>query len=204
MSKDEIERHAEDLLVRVQAKRKRPIKGYSIAEAIADFLDIGVVWDSIPPDNEGQIAAMILPLQKEIVINKDIPELQGGFGQSTIAHEIGHWILHIDKNAVGQFIERLNLGMETNLEPFLCRSVNTHTGIEWQAQYFASCLLMPLFKLEEVRRGRDLTKWSHLYAIKDELGVTISNLTNRLQGLGWINIVKGSKQIYPGKVAQKG
>jgi glyoxylate utilization-related uncharacterized protein len=60
---------------------------------------------------------------------------------------------------------------------------------------------MPQFKLEDVKRGRDLTKWRHLYAMKDELGVTISNLTNRLQDLGWIYIPTGSKQIYPGKAA---
>jgi hypothetical protein len=29
-----------------------------------------------------------------------------------------------------------------------------------------------------------LTNWRHLYAMKDELGVTISNLKNRLQDLG--------------------
>ena len=67
------------------------------------------------------------------------------------------------------------------------------------SQYFASCLLMPLHKLEEARRGRDFTKWRHLYAVADELGVTISNLTNRLQGLSWIYIPKDSKQIYSGQ-----
>lgn len=198
MSKEEIERQAGQLRTLVQENRKRPMIGRSVAETIADFLDIGVVWESVPADDEGQIAAMILPLQREIIINKNIPELQGGFGQSTIAHEIGHWILHINQNAVGKFIERVNSEIEMTVEPFLCRSVSTQKGIEWQAQYFASCLLMPLSKLEEERRGRDLTNWSHLYAMKDEFGVTISNLTHRLQDLGWIYIPKGSKQIYPG------
>lgn len=35
----------------------------------------------------------------------------------------------------------------------------------------------------------------------DELGVTISNLTNRLKDLEWISISQDSKQIYPGKKA---
>lgn len=99
------------------------------------------------------------------------------------------------------FVGLQNRDIETTVEPFLCRSVNTQQGIEWQAQYFAGCLLMPLSKLEEVQRGRDLTNWRHLYAVKDELGVTISNLKNRLQDLGWIYIPKNSKQIYPGKTA---
>ncbi len=42
------------------------------------------------------------------------------------------------------------------------------TGQEWQAQYFASCLLMPRHVLEDKRRGRDLTNWKHLYAMVDE------------------------------------
>ncbi|NES93431.1 ImmA/IrrE family metallo-endopeptidase, partial [Okeania sp. SIO2B9] len=44
----------------------------------------------------------------------------------------------------------------------------------------------------EKRQGKDLTKWSNLYKIKDELGVSISNLTYRLQEFGWIYIPKES------------
>ena len=200
MSKQEIEQVALNTLNRVQASRKRPLKGNCVAEAVADYLDLGIVWQTIAPDDEGYIAAMIFPFQKEIIINDQIPGLEGGFGQSTIAHEIGHWLLHIKHNALAVFKERMSSEIIMTIEPFLCRSVTAQKGIEWQAQYFASCLLMPKFKLEKARIGRNLTNWQHLYAIADELGVTISNLTNRLKGLGWINIPKGSRQIYPGNV----
>lgn len=63
---------------------------------------------------------------------------------------------------------------------------------------------MPQDILEEKRKGRDLTNWWHLYAMKDDLGVTTSNLKNRLQDLGWIYIPKGSRQIYPGNAAPNG
>lgn len=204
MPKEEIERRAVDVLRRVQAKRKRPLKwpidaGY-VAEAIGLDMDCG----DIPPDDQGVIAAMILPTERKILMNENNRELPKGFEESSIAHEIGHWELHIDQNAVSSFLKLQDCGIETTVEPFLCRSVSSQQGIEWQAQYFASCLLMPQFKLEEVRRGRDLKNWSHLYAMRDELGVTISNLTNRLQDLCWIYIPKGSKQIYPGKAAPNG
>lgn len=199
MPKEVIEQVALNNLNRVEATRKRPLKGNCVAEAVADYLEIGIVWESIPPDNEGYIAAMIFPLQKEIIINDQIPGLEGGFGQSTIAHEIGHWLLHIDHNALAVFKQRMTPEIEmTIIKPFLCRSSNTQQKIEWQAQYFASCLLMPFYKLEEARRGRDLTTLSHLYAMADEFGVTISNLKNRLKGLGWINYSQHSKQIYRG------
>lgn len=199
--KQEIERRATDVLMRVQAMRKRPLRWPVDAGHLAEALGLDMDCGDIPPDEQGAIAAMILPIERKIVMNEKSLELPKGFEESSIAHEIGHWELHIDQNAVSKFTELEDGGKQTTVEPFLCRSVNTQYGIEWQAQYFAGCLLMPLFKLEEVRRGRDLTNWNHLYAIRDELGVTISNLTNRLQNLGWIYISKGSKQIYPGKAA---
>ncbi len=197
--KEEIERRAADVLMRVQAKRKRPLKCPIDAGHLAESLGLDMDCGDIPPDEQGAIAAMILPTERKIVMNEKSLELPKGFEESSIAHEIGHWELHIDQNAISKFVELQGYGIETTVEPFLCRSVNTQSGIENQAQYFASCLLMPLFKLEEVRRGRNLTNWRHLYAIRDELGVTISNLTNRLKSLEWIEIPKGSKQIYPGK-----
>jgi hypothetical protein len=198
ISKDEIEFRAMDVLTRVNQKRKRPLKWPIDAGHVAEALGLDMDCGDIPPDEKGAIAAMILPTERKIIMNEKSLELPKGFEESSIAHEIGHWELHIDRNAVYCAEEDQKRGVEIVVEPFLCRSISSQKGIEWQAQYFASCLLMPSFKLEEVRKGRDLTKWKHLYAMQDELGVTISNLTNRLQDLGWIYIHKGSKQIYPG------
>lgn len=201
--KEVIEKKAEDLLHQVQAKRSRRINPRDIAATTADFLDLGVVWENIEPDANGEIAAMILPTQREIIINNSISTLEGGFEQSTIAHEIGHWILHIDHNKVGQFRDYINQGVEMEILPFLCRSEKYQQGIEWQAQYFASCLLMPKTILINKKNGRDLTNWKHLYAMADELGVTLSNLKHRLKDLNWIVYNPNSKLIYPGKEIPK-
>lgn len=203
--KEEIERQALDVLEFVQAKRKRPLKWPPIdPNIVADEIDLNVVWFPIEPDEKGSIAAMILPLDCKIVINQNnTDQVPIGFQASTLAHEIGHWVLHIDQNSVDIFKDRQENGIEISIEPFLCRSVSSQQGIEWQAQYFASCLLMPKDILEKKRKGRDLTKWSHLYAMADEFGVTISNLKNRLQDIGWIYIPKGSKQIYLGNSGNK-
>lgn len=199
---DEIEAKANDLLTRMQATPKYAPKWPFDATRVADFLDIGVFWDSIPADEQGSIAALILPLNRQIVLNEDVPELRGGFGESTLAHEIGHWELHIDQQAAGTFEERLEQGIEINMQPFLCRGVSGQLQkMEWQAQRFASYLLMPRQILEQMQVGRNLTKWSHLYAMADELGVTISNLKNHLQKLNWIILPAGSRQIYLGSAA---
>lgn len=198
-SVDELENIASNLRLEVEQSRRRRLNADSVAEGIADYLDLCIVRKSIPADRQGSIAAMIIPVKRLVYINEDISALEGGFGQSTIAHEIGHWILHIDRQAVGEYIDREEKGMKIEVQPFLCRSEQSAKGIEWQAQYFAGCLLMPEYKLVEARKGRNLTNWKHLYAIADEFGVTISNLLYRLKSLDWIVKNDNSKRIYLGR-----
>lgn len=199
ISKQEIEAEATEILRRMQQTPNYSPKWALDASRVAEFLGLDVVWDSIPSDRDGTIAARILPLERLIEINEDIPKLRGGFGESTIAHEIGHWVLHVNPEAVKRCLELHEQGKNIRVEPLLCRSDTHLNGIEWQAQHFASCLLMPQYKLEEVRQGRDLTKWSHLYEIAEELGVTISNLIHRLKDLDWICLSEHSRQIELGK-----
>lgn len=215
-SKDEIEGIANEILRRMQALPNYEPKFPIDTTRVSDFLNLNILYETILPNNEGIIVAKILPLERTIVVNEDIPELLGAFHASTVAHEIGHWVLHVNQDEVETLSEqfKINPPVKDTGQAFFCYSASDQMDkysasskrdqIEWQAQYFASCLLMPQYKLEEARRGRDLTKWNHLYAIRDELGVTISNLVNRLQNLGWIYIPKGSKQIYLAKAGAKG
>jgi Zn-dependent peptidase ImmA (M78 family) len=65
-------------------------------------------------------------------ISLDRPDEEGRLC-FTLAHEAGHWVLHrelIDQASPGRgFI--------------FCRSRDAKKPIEWQADYFAACLLMP-------------------------------------------------------------
>ncbi len=194
ISKLEIEACALDIWLQMERSHSRPQLPID-ASVIAEFLDLDLVWDMIPDDEQGAIAARILPLEKLIEINENIPELQGGFGESTIAHEIGHWILHIDLEKVERYIRLKQKGVDVRVKHFLCRSSNL-ARIEWQAQYFAGCLLMPQHILTELKQDKDLTKWPHLYQMAEKLGVTISNLTTRLQDLGWIYLDADTRKIY--------
>ena len=165
ISKLEIEASALDIWLqksRSQDQIQLPVD----ASVIAEFLGLDLVWDTIPDDEQGAIAARILPLEKLIEINENIPQLKGGFGESTIAHEIGHWVLHIDTEQVERYIRLRRKGMKVQVKPFLCRSSNL-ARIEWQAQYFAGCLLMPQHILSELKQGKDLTRWQHLYQIAE-------------------------------------
>ena len=208
--KAEIERRANDLLMRMQLTPNWEPSWPFEADRVADFLDLGVVWDRILPDETGPIAARILPHDRLIEINEEILELPSGFQQSTIAHEIGHWMLHVNYSAIDCEVERSDLKSDPEVaapQSFVCRAnsgLSQVESVEWQAQYFASCLLMPRQILEEKRQGLNLTKWSHLYMLRDELGVSISNLVNRLQDLGWIEVAKGSRKIHPGTLETPG
>lgn len=166
------------------------------ATRVAEYLGLDVVWDTIPSDEEGAIAARILPLERLIEINDALPILRGGFGESTIAHEVGHWVLHINQTAVDKYCRLQQQGINVKVDPLLCRNSEQLRGIEWQAQYFATCLLMPEGKMRKACYGRDLTHWRNLYVISEELGVTISNLIHRLRDLGWIELNRASKELY--------
>ncbi|MGK7958761.1 MAG: ImmA/IrrE family metallo-endopeptidase [Crocosphaera sp.] len=191
--KKTIEKEAIKILNEMENSPNYELKFPIDASRVAEFLGLDVVWDSIPNDEKGVIAAIIFPLEKLIEVNELIPELRGGFGESTIAHEIGHWVLHIDQNRLKKCLS----GQKTmiQVDPLLCRNEVNLNGIEWQAQYFASCLLMPRFKLKEVCGKRNLQQWKELYKIAEELGVTISNLVHRLKDLGWIELKENSRQI---------
>lgn len=54
----------------------------------------------------------------------------------TCAHEVGHWVLH------RQYVQGANR-TDSQEVAIICRSENAREPLEWQADYFASCLLMP-------------------------------------------------------------
>ena len=60
------------------------------------------------------------------------PELEGRY-HFTLAHEVGHWTLHRDYVASAR----------REPEGYVCHKARRRNRIEWQADYFAACLLMP-------------------------------------------------------------
>ncbi|MBW1734440.1 MAG: ImmA/IrrE family metallo-endopeptidase [Deltaproteobacteria bacterium] len=77
-----------------------------------------------------------------ICINERLFE-QGSEGRLvfTCAHEAGHWVLHRRYAAPGH---RGGRGRTV-----VCRLKNAREPIEWQADYFAACLLMPEAEVRE-------------------------------------------------------
>jgi Zn-dependent peptidase ImmA (M78 family) len=74
---------------------------------------------------------------KAICINeKLLDDRSEGRMMFTCAHEAGHWVLH------RHMVEQARRS-SADAEAIVCRTRNSRLPIEWQADYFASCLLMP-------------------------------------------------------------
>ncbi|MEG3439051.1 ImmA/IrrE family metallo-endopeptidase [Pannus brasiliensis CCIBt3594] len=196
--KEEIEAKALEILQKMDADPKYRLRWPLDPTRVAEFL--GLDTDIIDLDESEGIAAMIWPIQGKILINERNDRLSKGFQESSIAHEIGHWVLHVNRRNIQEYDRNRDLSAPIALHRHY--RDKEEKGIEWQAQYFASCLLMPRFILEKKRRGRDLTNWLHLRAMAEDLGVTKSNLIHRLKDLEWIVIPENSRRIYLGKALQ--
>ena len=59
----------------------------------------------------------------------------------TCAHEVGHWVLH------RRYVDVQ--GRRLKGEAIVCRLSDAKAPIEWQADYFAACLLMPEKEIRE-------------------------------------------------------
>src|SRR6056297_3488192 len=59
----------------------------------------------------------------------------------TVAHEIGHWRLH--QHLIVEDASQGSLFDVTGGPKFICRSSERKKPVEWQADFYASCLLMP-------------------------------------------------------------
>jgi Zn-dependent peptidase ImmA (M78 family) len=72
---------------------------------------------------------------KRIVIHEPLLEGVEGRLTFTCAHEVGHWILH--REWAIRALQR------TGNRAIVCRDGSAKLRGEWQADYFAACLLMP-------------------------------------------------------------
>jgi Zn-dependent peptidase ImmA (M78 family) len=82
---------------------------------------------------EDVLGATYVPSRKICAdISLDHPDAEGRLC-FTLAHEAGHWVMH------REFIDQACRGGGF----IFCRTRDARKPIEWQADYFAACLLMP-------------------------------------------------------------
>ena len=166
-------------------------------DAIIEFtfgLTIDCVDLSKFSQDRGIVLAAISPEKKTIYMNSACEEIfrkKIGNRNFSLAHELGHWVLHVEQTDLGQ------KALVSDGEYFYCRD-DSHSPKEIQANMFAAALLMP--KNTIVRAGREIAlareedRWTKLYGLADELEVSISALVRRAKELKVLYIK--DKRVY--------
>ena len=88
----------------------------------------------------GVMGALYVEKKLILIDNSLLSDNQEGRLAFTYAHEIGHWALHRELAA--------SRPLSNGLPRILCREADADRPLEWQANYFASCLLMPESELK--------------------------------------------------------
>jgi len=185
-----LERLASELLGRYRRATGRPLSAPISAEAILEQVfddELGSpLWDAVPEPPGRTILAGLAPEQRLIVLNEDRREvILGRPGQlnTLLAHEIGHWELHVDRGNLAQkplFTGEYALEHTDTGEPSSRDERNAHR--------FMSYLLLPAELLVPRARGRMFDGWHDVYRLRDEFDVTITVMHLRLAELGFLYI----------------
>jgi Zn-dependent peptidase ImmA (M78 family) len=162
LREDEIEKDAELLLAEYEDTIGEPIKlPVPVDEITTYHLALRLGFDDLHktlnrPMLRGQPDILgAIWVEKELVLidrhldPKNNPSMLGRY-RFCVAHEIGHWRLHRsyvrDSNQTALF--------EASTEPtVICRVSQENEPVEWQANFFGSCLLMPRRRVHDEWKG---------------------------------------------------
>lgn len=145
LSKEQIAGRAGDVLRNYSA-----MAGYTVGppvpveEIIERYLRLRLVYDDLEKIlGAKDVLGATYVHSRLICINERLFE-DGSEGRLvfTCAHEVGHWVLH---RRYVRSKKRTNSGSTA----IVCRASEAKEPIEWQADYFAACLLMPADAVRE-------------------------------------------------------
>jgi len=187
-----IERRAGELLAKYETKAgvalTLPVPIERLAE---DLIDLQILWETLPEKENETILAGLAPRKKLVVFNETRQPLfdkTPGLYRTILAHEIGHWELHVDKTTVNQ---PLMPGMDEQLQ-YLFRS-EKQSWDERNAHLFMSHLLVPEALLNPLIRQVQDFDWQFLYRLRDMFQVTISVIRIRLERKGLLYVDQNGK-----------
>jgi len=145
VSKEKIASRAMDLMEAFQAvagyRVKPPIP---VEDIIERSLGLRLLYEDLEKMfGSNDVLGATYVVSRVICINEKLFEHSSeGRLVFTCAHEVGHWVLHRQYADVEG--RRNSKG-----EAIVCRLRNAKAPIEWQADYFAACLLMPEKEIRE-------------------------------------------------------
>jgi len=142
--KKRLERRAQELISAYETATGRPVKPPIPVEIILEsHLGLGLEIADLKTllDKKDVIGATWIP-EKKVVIDSSLEQGPRGRFYFTVAHEIGHWVLH--RELIQEMVMR-----EDVRSAVVCRDSESRKSGEWQADYFAGALLMPEGMLRE-------------------------------------------------------
>jgi hypothetical protein len=150
-----IERDTEALLAQYELSRNIEIRPpVPIEDVVEKFLKLHLEFDDLPrrlgvprvlAGKEPDICGAIWLEDGEIVIDESLdpevwPAMEGRY-RFTLGHEGGHWRLH--RPLIEANIRQALLFQDTRRPSVVCRLSQANERLEFQANLYASCLLMP-------------------------------------------------------------
>jgi Zn-dependent peptidase ImmA (M78 family) len=79
------------------------------------------------------------------------PSREGRY-RFTVAHECGHWRLH--QRLIKTDMVQGSLFLDNRAPKFICRSSEAKERVEWQADFYSSCMTMPRKLVFDAWQGR--------------------------------------------------
>lgn len=156
LREEQIERDAEILLAEYERARDAKIQRAVPIEDIAErYLKLGIEFDDmhvrlgVPRPDPGSAANILGAIyfdDQRVVIDESLdpegnPNMEGRY-RFTLAHEAGgHWRLH--RHLFAKCPGQESFFNQPAPPSVVCRSHRAKESVEWQADFYASCLLMP-------------------------------------------------------------
>jgi Zn-dependent peptidase ImmA (M78 family) len=154
LSEEEIEHDAAALIAEYAAARTITIEPpIPIEDIVEKYLKIGIEFDDahrlfgVPRSGpHPDILGALFFDERRIVIDESLdpeeyPSMEGRY-RFTLAHEGGgHWRLH--RRLFDRHPDQACLFDKPKAPLFVCRTSQAKARVEWQADFYASCLLMP-------------------------------------------------------------
>ena len=174
-----------------------------VERILEDVLDLSILWDDISEPPNQSILAALDPGSKTVVFNESRRTLltdTPGLYYTVLAHEAGHWDVHVDHGHLAQPT------LPNFARDFSCLYRSSGPGQdlrEVQAHRFMGFFLMPSNLLMEAVRDVDLLSWPMLYGLRDRFQVTITALKVRLERLGLLYVTEDG-ELYPSRQEYEG
>lgn len=179
----ELEELAGGLLNIYRRQNGSPLRPPIWADLVAESVGLDILWEEISEPPETTILAEVRPGKRLIVLNerrRGALESTPGLYNTTVAHELAHWWLHVDHPALDH--DELPGYIHSSAPP--CQPDGRDRRDERNAGEFMGYLLMPASLLLPRIRGLNLQRWPTLYRLSKDFGVTITAMKIRLEKLG--------------------